>query len=305
MAAALSRGLLTAILTLAAAYTLAFFALRLLPGDAIRAQILAGGGSAAAAQARIAELGLDKPLFEQFSTSLLNTLHGDFGVSISSGRPILTIIQEQFPATLELALAALLIGMSVGLPMGAAVVWSERRAVRIVAAGFAGLTTALPTYWTGIIAIYVFSAWLRALPSAGAGGLNRLILPAAALGLALAGNIARGAAPALAAIAHMDYARTARAKGLTARVRLFDHLLRPALPTLFTICALQLGFALSGAALTESVFVRPGIGRLLVNAVLERDTPLVQGIVLLIALLYIVVNGAADWLSLLADPRLR
>ncbi len=296
--------MLTALLTVAAAYTLAFFALRLLPGDAIRAQVLAGGGSAVAAQARIAELGLDKPLFEQFSASVLNILRGDLGVSISSGRPVLTIIQEQFPATLELALAALLVGISVGLPMGVAA-WSERRAVRALAAGFAGLTTALPTYWTGIIAIYVFSVWLRALPSAGAGGLNRLVLPAGALGLALAGNIARGAAPALAAVANTDYERTARAKGLTARVRIFDHLLRPALPALFTICALQLGFALSGAALTESVFVRPGIGRLLVNAVLERDTPLVQGIVLLIALLYVIVNGAADWLSLLADPRLR
>jgi peptide/nickel transport system permease protein len=293
------------LLTCLLAWTLAFFALRLAPGDAIAAQLAGSAISPAQLSERRAVFGLDQPPLTQWFNALANLLRGDLGLSLTSTRPVSQIITEQLRPTLELAIASLLVALVIGIGCGL-VIAAGSGASRRIAQGVAAFALASPVYWVGMLAIMVFSVWLRVLPSASGGGdLRGLILPAGVLGFGLSGSIARVTAGSVREVLAADFTRTARAKGLRERVILRHHALRASLPPILTVAGLQVGFLLGGAAITEALFVRPGLGQVLINAINEKDYPVVQGVILIGAFMYSLANLCADLLAAVADPRLR
>ncbi len=297
--------LLTTVLTLWATVTLAFFALHIVPGDAITSQLLAGGASQAEITARRAALGLDRPILEQYSVYMLGLVRGDLGISLISQQPVSRLIAGQFGPTVALASAALGLAVILGLSLGMLEAlyfphWPGR---------FAHVTNLLalstPVYWTGTLAIFVFSTRLNLLPATGSSSLTHLILPAGVLGFHVAGSIARVTRTSLRATLEADFIRTAFAKGLRARYIFLVHALREGFPPILSMIALQTGFLLGGTVITEMLFVRQGVGQLLHHAVLDQDYPVVLGVVVLAAVVYSLTSAAADVLHSLLDPRIR
>lgn len=279
------------------AVTLAFFALRVLPGDAIDTQLRDTGASATTIAERRVALGLTDSPGEQYLHYLGGLLHGDLGVSLLDGRGVTEIIVEQVAPTAILAFSALLIASLGGIGLGtlAALETSVSRFARLML----DLSLSVPLYWTGTLAIFVFSVRLNWLPSGG----SNVILPAAVLGFHTAGAVGQVIRVNVRDVMGFDFVRTARAKGLSEHRVLLRHILRASLLPAVTVIALQAGFLLGGVVITESLFVRPGIGRVLLNATLRQDYPVVQGIVVLSAVVYTVLNTAADLLYRLIDPR--
>jgi peptide/nickel transport system permease protein len=298
----LLRRLGGALVTLWLALSLAFVALRLIPGDAIAAQMAQSGASEAQIAARRATLGLDRPLPAQYVDTMAGLLRGDLGISIMSGRPVAEMIGEQFGATLALAAGALVVGAGLGLAGDACGVERrsqcapERLSWRPVA-GLAGLTDGHP-------AIH----FQRAVSCCLRRQRERTALPGAALAGARLQPV-RERRPRDGGqrqrTRRADFVRTARASGLRARRILRAHILRASLSPILAVLALQTGFVLGGAVVTEMIFVRQGVGQVLLRAINDRDFPVVQGIVALSAVLYSLVNLAADSLAALLDPRVR
>jgi ABC-type dipeptide/oligopeptide/nickel transport system permease component len=302
----LTRRLGAAILTLWLAVTLAFIAFQVIPGDAIAAQLARSGATPAQIAARRAQLGLDDPIIVQYTRTLAGLLHGDLGRSLMSGRPVSETIGEQFGATLVLASGALVVAVVFGIGLG---VWSSASRSRLVR-GIATFLTALilssPVYWIGTLAIYLFSVGLRLLPSTGSGDeLRFLLLPWLTLGIGVSGSIARVTASSLDDARRADFVRMARAKGLHERQVLIHHMLRAGFAPILAVIALQTGFLLGGTVITEALFVRQGIGQVLLVAIQEKDFPVVQGIVVLSAITYNLANTFADLLIGAIDPRVR
>jgi peptide/nickel transport system permease protein len=286
---------------------------QLMPGDP--ALVLAGeerGDPAVLAQIR-AELNLDKPLPVQYALWLQGVLTGDLGYSWRIREPIAAVIAQKLPVTLQLGLMAFVIALLIGIPMGilsavrkdTPLDWSAN------AVGLAGLS--LPNFWLGIMLILLFSVELGWLPPSGYVPLSEdwrqslatTIMPAFVLGSGIAAVFMRHMRSAMLQALAEDYVRTARAKGLAERVVVLKHALRNALVPVVTLGALELGTLLSGAVLTEQVFSIPGFGKLIVDAVFNRDYPVVQGVVLVTAALYVLLNLVADVLYVLINPRLR
>jgi peptide/nickel transport system permease protein len=205
--------------------------------------------------------------------------------------------------TITLALNALIVASVGGLLLGVLGALELRRGISALARGIIDLSLSTPIYWTGTIAIYIFSAQLGLLPSAGAGRVSQLILPVAVLGFHTAGAIARVVQANVRDTLDADFVRVARAKGLSERAVIWRHVLRASLLPVVTVIALQAGFLLSGTVITESLFVRPGIGRLMLDAVTAQDYPVVQGVVIFAAIVYAVLNVMADTLYRIVDPR--
>jgi len=287
------------------AVTLAFLAFKLAPGDPAQVLLAASGASSAEIAARRTQLGLDQPLLAQYTRYLLDLLRGEFGQSWLHGRPVTRMILEQLPPTVELACAAVLIGAALGLSLGllAAIRQGTWLDATVTAIAVVGLST--PTYWSGLIAILVFSLRLRWLPATGEGSLRHLILPACVLGFALAGSIARLIRTRVVEVMAEPYVLAARARGLMPWSVLLGHVLRPALAPALTVIALQFGFLLGGAVITESVFARQGLGRLAIEAIVWRDLPVVRGVVILGAVVYVTINLLADLLQIWLNPRLQ
>jgi peptide/nickel transport system permease protein len=281
------------------AVTLVFMLLRLLPGDGMTTLLRESGASESVIAERRAALGLDAPIVVQYVHYIAGLLQGELGVSLLNGQPVGTLIAAQLPATTELAAGSLLVGLGIGIAL--AVGMQARGIVRRAAALLAALALALPVYWSGTIAVFIFAAQLNLLPSGGAGRVSQLVLPALVLGFSLAGGIAQVLAQALAEAAQMPHVVTARAKGLGAYGLGLRHVFRLALPTLVTQFGVQTIFVLGGAVVTETLFARPGIGRLLLDAVLRQDYPLVQGIAVwtgaMAALVTLMVDGVNQWLQ--------
>jgi peptide/nickel transport system permease protein len=303
MLAYLVRRLITTLLVAWAAVSLAFVALRLIPGDAIEAQLIQGGASEAEIAGRRTALGLDAPPLQQYLTYVGGLARGDLGRSLLTRQPVSQIIAEQIPATVVLALASLGVALVLGLGLGlggaaSGAVWARR-----ASSALASLALSTPIYWTGTLAIWAFSVLLGWLPATGAGDLRHLILPAGVLGFHVAGGIARVTQAGLMETQGQDFVLFARSKGLAERQVWGRHILRVGLLPVITVVALQVGFLLSGTVITETLFVRGGLGGLLLRAILDRDLPVVQGVVVLAALLYSAVNALADVLYALADPR--
>jgi len=299
------RRLVAAILTLWLAVTLAFLALRIIPGDAIAARLAQAGATPAQIAARRAALGLDQPLMIQYGQMLGALLRGDLGRSLVTDRPVDVIIGEQFGATVVLAAGALVVAIMVGIGLGVLSAVSSSPLLRHAAGLIVALLLSAPVYWSGTLAIYLFSVGLRILPATGSGDWTHLILPSLALGLSIAGSIARVTAANLREVRSADFIRTARSKGLTERQVVVRHMLRASLGPILTVIALQTGFLLGGTVITETLFVRQGIGQVLLSAIEDKDYPVVQGIVVLSAITYSLVNTAADLLVAAFDPRVR
>lgn len=282
--------------TLWLAATLAFFALRVLPGDAIQAELLSSGASVQTIAERRAALGLDDTLPVQYGRFLLGVLRGDLGVSLLDGRAVSEIIGQQVPSTMVLAVCSLIVASIGGITLGTLAALGSTIARLVLSVS---LTT--PLYWTGTLAIYLFAVRLDWLPTSGA---TNVILPAAVLGFHSAGAVGQVVRASVRDVLRQDFVRTARAKGLSEITVTVRHVLRAALLPVVSVITLQGGFLLGGVVITESLFVRPGLGRVLLDATLRQDYPVVQGVVLLGALVYTLVNLAADVLSRLLDPRL-
>jgi len=294
---------------------LTFLFIRLIPGDAIAARL---GTSTALTPEQLASLrayfGLDQPLPLQYWSWLTSLLRGDAGYSIRTGRPVLLEIAQRLPATLELALAATAIALAVGLPLGLLSALRPRLRLDVAAriGGLIGLS--LPNFWLGTLIIVLFSLYLRWLPNTGgyvdflqdpAGNLRLLLFPAITLGLALAAATMRMTRSAMLDVLGADYVRTATAKGLAPRVVLRRHVLKNGLIVVITLLGIQVGQLLGGAVVVEEIFAVPGVGRLLLNAIVQRDYALVQGAVLVIAILFVALNIVVDLLYGYLDPRIR
>lgn len=284
------------------AATLAFFALRVLPGDAVQAQLLGSGASASAIAERRAALGLDDPALVQYGRWLAGIGQGSLGVSLLDGQPVAAMIGQRLAPTLALALSALLVAVVLGICLGGTAGLERGKGSRL-AALLLDLALSMPMYWTGTLAIWLFAVQLGWLPFSQSSDVQGLILPAVVLGFHSAGAIGRVFSASVREAKDADFVRTARAKGLPEHAVLSRHIARASLLSAVTVIALQAGFLLSGIVITETLFVRPGIGRLLLDSVLRQDYPVVQGIVVWMAIVYTAVNAAADVIYALVDPR--
>jgi peptide/nickel transport system permease protein len=299
------RRLLGAVLVLWLAATLAFVAMQLTPGDPAQTLLAASGASPEEVARRRAQLGLDDPMPVQYARYLADLARGDLGVSWLHGRSVGRMILEQLPATAELAVAAAILGAVLGIVLGLLAALYRETWVDTLATGLAVLGLSTPVFWSGLLAILLFSLYLGWFPSAGGGDLRHLVLPAATLGFALSGSVARLVRAQVVGVLRMPFVMAALARGLPLRRILLLHVLRPAVGPAVTVVALQLGFLLSGAVVTESVFARQGLGRLAVQAILWRDLPVVRGVVLVGAVAYLLTSLLADFLQVWLDPRLR
>ena len=279
------------------------------------------------------EWGLDRPILVQYVDYIGGVLHGDFGRSFFGNSPVSKVIAERFPATLELAIAGMILGGLIGVSLGVLSAIRENSAVDLVARALALTGISLPTFWLGLMLIGLFAVKLDWLPvggrfpartefetitgfyvldgllrgdvSASGTALRHMLMPAAVLGLFIAGFIARMVRAMVLESLRQDYVRTARAKGLSERVVVIRHALRNALLPTVTIMGLQFGNLLGGAAVTETVFSWPGLGKLMVDAINLHDFPQVQASILLLATTYVLVNLLVDVLYGVIDPRIR
>lgn len=300
----IGRRLLGAIPVLWGVATLVFVILRLLPGDPAALMLSEAGASAQAIAELRAELGLDESIPIQYGRYIAQLAQGNLGTSLFTQRSVVTTIAEQLPSTIELALSAMLVAIMVGTTLGilAAVRHGTWLDVFIMAISVAGIS--IPIFWSAILLIWLFALLLGWLPATGQGGIRHLVLPALVLGFASAGAITRLVRASLLEVMDYDFINTARAKGLAEGTILLRHALKNAFIPVTSIIGLQFGFLLGGTVVIETIFSRPGIGRLMVNAILWKDLPLVQGIVLLIALVYTLVNLATDVAYAYLDPRI-
>jgi len=287
------------------AVTLAFVAMQLTPGDPAQALLAASGATSEEIAERRAQLGLDDPLLVQYAHYLLDLVRGDLGRSWLHSRPVGRMIMEQLSPTAALAVAATAVGVLLGLALGVLAALRRSTWLDTAATTVAVLGLSTPTYWSGILAILLFSLQLGWLPAAGEGDLRHLVLPALVLGFALSGSIARLVRACVVEVMEEPFVLAARARGLPSYRVIFVHVLRSALAPALTVIALQFGFLLGGAVVTESVFARRGLGKLAVEAILWRDLPVVRGVVVCGALVYVLINLAADLLQAWLDPRLR
>ena len=283
---------------------LTFLLIHAVPGDPVDV-MLGESASVADRDALRADLGLNQPLLTQFGAYLSKFAHGDFGRSIHTKTPIIEMIQSRYPATLKLALLSLVIGLSIGVPLG---LWAALKAghwqdmmVTLVSVRF----SAMPAFWLGPILMLLFAVYLGWLPVSGMESRTSIILPAVTLGLGLSAILTRMTRTSLLEVLNDDYIRTARAKGLSEKTVIIRHALRAALLPIITIVGLQMGSLLAGTVITETVFSWDGIGRLLVESIEKRDYPVTQACVLVVALSYVLVNALTDLMYRLADPRIR
>lgn len=299
----LSR-LLSAAVVVFGVSCLVFMLVHLIPGDPV--EVMLGESSQPADRAALRHsLGLDRPIHIQLIQYYDRLLHFDLGTSLYSRRPISELLIERLPATLELALAGLLVALLISVPLGVLAAVRKDTGWDGGAMLFSMLGVSIPNFWMGPLLILVFSLWLGWLPVSGREGVASLVLPALTLGTALAAILSRMIRATLLEVLGEDYIRTARAKGLSPRVVVLRHALRNALLPVITLLGLQLGALLAGAVITEIVFSWPGIGQLTIESIHRRDYPVVQACVLLISLAYVVVNTLTDLVYAWLDPRIR
>jgi peptide/nickel transport system permease protein len=276
----------------------------LIPGDPVE-MMLGEGARAADVESLRRDLGLDRPLGEQYLGFLAGLLRGDLGRSLHSQQPVTAALLERFPATLELAVASMAVALLVALPLGVLAALYRGRWIDHAARLVALLGVSMPGFWLGPMLILLFAIELDLLPVSGRGGLASLLLPAVTLGTGLAGLLTRVIRAALADELGRPYLLAARARGLGRLAAVGRHGFKNALVPVVTVLGLQFGALLTGAIITETIFAWPGLGRLLVEAIRLRDYPLLQGAVLLIALTYLLVNLATDVVYAWLDPRIR
>jgi peptide/nickel transport system permease protein len=300
----IGRRLLLLVPTVLGVLTLVFFLVHLIPGDPVELMLGETASRADLAQLR-ADLGLDRPIGEQYARFMGGLVRGDLGRSFFYRKPVLAVIGGALPATALLAAAAMAVAILIAVPLGVLAAVRRDSAVDRLAMLGSLVGVSMPNFWLGPLLIIHFSFRLGWLPVSGREGPASLVLPAATLGFALAAILARMTRASMLDVLGEDYLRTARAKGVRERAVIYRHALRNALLPVVTIVGLQFGVLLSGAVVTENVFAWPGVGTLLIQAITARDYPLVQGCVLVISLGYVAVNFLTDALYTVIDPRVR
>lgn len=305
------KRLLLSVVTLVAVLTLIFFIVRILPGDPARV-VLGDQATAPAIEALRAKLGLDRPILEQYGQFLRGAIVLDVGASMATGKPVLEVIEEVLPYTLELSGAALVIGCAIGIPLG---IWSAMRRNRLAdyvirITSLAGLS--FPAFVSAVLLLLAFAIQLRWFPVMSAGNatgladhLRQLVLPAINLGLIMAAYITRVARSAMLEVLREDYMRTAVAKGVPPQAVIWRHGMRNALIPVVTITGLYLGILVGNSVLTEIVFNRPGLGKLIVGALVQRDYTMLQGLMVAYTMLVVAINLTTDLTYGLIDPRVR
>ena len=258
-------------------------------------------------------LGFDRPLTTQYAEWFGKAVRGDLGRSLRTNQPVTEAILQRLPVTLELLVAALLISLAIAIPMGIVSAIKRNSGVDLLSTVFALVGFSMPNFWLGIILIYVFALLLRWLPPSGfvplvaslPENLRSLILPALTLGTALAALVTRQLRSGMLEVLSQDYVRTAQAKGLSGRQVVGKHALKNALISVVTVVGLQIGGLLGNTIITETLFALPGIGRLMIDAIFSRDFFVVQGVILFLAMGYVLSNLAVDILYSYLDPRIR
>ncbi len=311
MAEYLGRRLLYIIPTVLGVATLVFLIIHMIPGDPVLAMLGEDAPPESVERVR-RQLGLDQPLHVQYVRFIGGVFQGDLGVSIRSPRPVVGEIRRVLPYTIELATAAMIIGMSLGLPLGVTQAVRRNSLVDLLANIVSVIWYTAPIFWVALIAMYFFSLRWGIFPFTGGGvrgdlssTLFYLALPALTLGLRRIALMARMMRSSVLDVLGQDYIRTARAKGLGERVVVYRHALKNAVIPVITAAGMEFGTLLGGAVVTEVIFVRPGLGRLTVQGILGRDYPMVQGSLLVFALVFMLVNLMVDVSYALFDPRIR
>jgi len=286
--------------------TLAVFSmLFLVPGDPVKMMLAEFVTNPDQVARMRAQLHLDEPILQQYGRFVANAAWGDLGTSIRSRRPVTTEIGENVASTAQLAVAAMLVAVAVGVPLGLLAALSRNSWLDVASMSTALLGVSMPSFWLGLLLIFVFSLHLAWFPATGGGDLRHLVLPSITLGTIAAAIIARLTRSSMLEVLGQDYVRTARAKGLGGFSVVVRHALKNALIPIITIFGLQFGNLLAGAVIVETVFSRPGLGRLIVSGILSKDFPLVQGTVLFVATVYVLINLLVDVAYAYADPRIR
>jgi peptide/nickel transport system permease protein len=299
----LSR-LFSALIVILGVSTLVFMLIHIVPGDPV--EVMLGESSMPADREALRHaLGLDQPIVTQLLHYFNGLLHFDLGESLHSKRPIMDVLLERIPATIELAVAGLLVAILIAFPLGMIAAVRRDTAWDSGAMFFSMFGISVPNFWMGPLLILVFSLWLGWFPVSGRDNLASLVLPALTLGTAMAAILSRMVRASLLEVLGEDYIRTARAKGVSERVVLVHHALRNAMLPVMTLLGLQLGTLLGGAVITEIVFSWPGVGQLTIDAINRRDYPMVQACILLISLAYVVINTLTDLVYAWLDPRIR
>lgn len=283
---------------------LVFMMLRLIPGDPVWVMLSESGASAERIEQVRQQLGLNDPLPAQYIRFMQQMITGE-ARSIRTQRPVLEQYWELFPNTLQLALAALAISAVLGTVFGLVAAVGYGKWIDSLTMGISFLGVSIPNFWLALVLMYIFAQQLSWLPATGGGDLRHLIMPAIVLAVQQAALIARLIRAHMIEVLQEDYVRTARAKGLQENTVILRHALRNALLPVVTLLGLNFGYMLSGAVIIESVFARPGTGRMIIDGIMNKDFPVVQGAILLTAAIYLFVNLLTDISYALIDPRIR
>jgi peptide/nickel transport system permease protein len=300
----LIRRLLLTIPVLLGVATLVFSLVHLVPGDPVQAMLGESASPQDVAELR-GRLGLDRPLYEQYTGFLKGLATGNLGRSLRTNQPVVAAIAERLPATLELAFAAMLVATIVAIPLGIVAAAAAGTRVDHAATTLALVGISVPNFWLGPLLAIVFSVTLGWLPVSGRGTLAHLVLPAVTLGAPLAAVLARMTRASVIEELRELYVLAARARGVSRAAAVLRHAFRNSLIPIVTVLGLQFGAVLTGAVITETIFAWPGVGRLLIQSISFRDYPLVQGCILLIAITYVTMNLLTDLAYGLLDPRIR
>jgi ABC-type dipeptide/oligopeptide/nickel transport system permease component len=301
----IARRLLQAIPVLFGLSVFTFLILHLVPGD----PALALAGDRPLSDAQLQEIrvayGLDRPLFEQYTSYMAGVLQGDLGEGFHSRRPVADSIREAIGPTLQLALAGVIVAVVLGLLLGVMAALFHNTWLDSLAMVIALLGVSVPVFYLGLLLIFFLSFQIQIFPATGSEGIRNLILPGFVVGFSSAAYIARLVRSSMLETLRQDYVNTARAKGLSERLVVVRHALRNALIPTITFMGLQFAGLLGGAIVTEQIFSRPGLGRIAISAINNRDFPVIQGIVLVAGLTYVIVNLLVDLSYALVDPRIR
>ena len=286
--------------------TLAVFSmLFLVPGDPVKIMLAEFVTTPEQIARMRAQLHLDEPVLQQYGRFVGNALRGDLGTSIRSRRPVTQEIGDNLASTAQLALASMAVAVALGIPLGLIAALVRNSWLDVASMGVALLGVSMPSFWLGLLLIFTFSLHLGWFPATGGGDLLHLVLPAVTLGAIASAIIARLTRSSMLEVLGQDYVRTARAKGLAGWSVVLRHALKNALIPVLTIFGLRFGNLLAGTVIVETVFSRPGLGRLIVGGILAKDFPLVQGTVLFVATVYVLINVIVDVTYAVADPRIR
>jgi peptide/nickel transport system permease protein len=295
----------TAFVSIIGSSILVFSIIYLLPGDPVLSMIDPSVATPEMVENLRKELGLDQPFYIQFSEYFMNVLQGDFGQSVVNSEPVLPKIIEHFPATLALTITSAVLSVVIGVTFGVLSAIYRNKWIDIIARIIGLFGISMPTFWSGILLILLFSVFLNWLPGMGSDGWKTLVLPSLSLGFVGAGFIIRMVRNSMLEVINEQFIVTLRAKGLSERVVMYRHALRNALIPAITIIGLNIGELLAGTVVIETVFSRQGIGRIVADAIMAKDLPVIQGVVFFSAIVYVVINLLVDLSYSFIDPRVR